>query len=297
MKNKTRFFKSIAYSISKPPFAIEMIEKRSGIAYLTLLSLLISAVLSLAFLFNLYVVNDIDNVVLEMRETIPNFELKNGKLNIDIDEPIIMDNGQSLIIVDSGYNEPLLKQYEKYSGQKIYINQDFITIYQGSQVRILNFEDFPYYLTRESFIGTIQFFIRMAVVFYFIGKFIGLLLTGMFMALIVAVFGAIVSSANNVGLSFKNLYTLSVFSITALYLLEGIMNFLNKVSAVNIPSHLHFGISYLSMGLFVYFYIDAIRKHKQNEQENNVNPLPLSVNNVTNQEIINVDDNQKSNEN
>lgn len=269
MENKTGFFKSVISSVSKPDFAVEIIEKRNGVAYLAQLSLIISLILTLALAFSIYVAGSGKEIINGMKSEIPDFELKNGLLHIDIDEPLIIDGDSSLMIIDSGYDESIMDNYASYAGQKIYINQYSITNYQGLQETTINFSDYPdFYLTKDGFINLFGVFMALIPVFYFVGKFIGLFITGLFMALIVSVIGLIIDSALHTKLSFQKLYTLSLFSLTGLYLLEGVMNFLHKTVFYFMPANIHFVWSYAIMVVFLCLYMNAIKKHRQIGQDN-----------------------------
>lgn len=221
--NKLGFFKKIYYSVAGFEKYRAFLRQSIGraVAYLIFLSLIVS--LSIFVPQQIKYNKMVDYLTENFDSLIPQFTFSGGKLEIDADMPIIIDSDGMSIVIDTlpdaedklfNYDSVILVTSDKII-QKYYTNRNEISLSTLSYFTLTN-EDLKQSLPYMKTIGASLFFLY--IVIFICGRFL--------MALIVSLIGLVLNSMKQTGLSYRNIFKFSVYSITLPTLLTAIISFI-----------------------------------------------------------------------
>lgn len=257
-ETKIGFFSSIYYSIAGFAKYRYFLRNSTGrvILYLLILSLVIG-IITLIPQVNLFN-NTIDQLTANIDTRIPDFTFADGKLEVRADMPIIIDNegmGMAIIIDTSPDAEKILDSYDTAMLitsdkiiQKNYVDKNAINL-SSFQGLVLSRETVRQTLPIMKPIGAMIFF--FSGIFFICGKFIS--------ALIVSLIGLIINSVKNTRLSYRNIFKISVYSLTLPFLLSTLLGLLPVYIPLLKPL-----LVYVIAAVYVYGAINTIKKELDN---------------------------------
>lgn len=233
--NSTYNFKSYNFFIS------EKLSK--AIMYLLLLAFLSSTFLILKVGFSFK--KDFSYFQEILTNEMPSFTLDNSELIVDSTMPIIFEEGNTIVIIDTNteFNPNAFNEYNT----GIFIGKDMLIVKENSsEITTMNYSSFQ--LTNpftsddlSSLISTFSsvimvFIVVFAFVFSFVGKLISLFL-------IMPLSALVISSILNKKLSYSNLIKISAYSLTVPILLKTFF----KLIGLRIPVFfiLYYGIGFV----------------------------------------------------
>ena len=306
-KNKVKninFFKKIWYSITKfeqyPAMAAEGIK--TATRYLIIL---ISIVTIFAMAGSLLQTNKLmKNLAQYIQENIPEFSYNDGKLDMNTEEPIIINDiqyqGIDRIVIDPSADTAEQKEKDKNdnamegievflfkdeivligktsessnTAEQVYTYANFIQSYTGIDIQSFDKTDFVNYLTSERMV---PFYAR-----YGLSLFIYLLIVNVVYALLdaleIAILGWITGSLAKIKIKFSALYSMAAYALTLPIFLNIIYIVINYFTTFSIK---YFQVAYIAIA---YIYLaatifilkdDLIRKlqevEKVREEQKNV---------------------------
>lgn len=253
---KTGFFRCLYYSVTSFSKYRLFLRQSTGrvVAYLMLLSFLAAISVSISWFT---MANEIiDAISVDVIENIPEFNFENGKLDVYAEMPIVID-GNVPVVIDTrpGINEEqILYQYDNVilitrdkMIQKSYLKREELswsmygnmTMNRESLVRIVP-------MLKSTFVVVFSIFIVIFALFFIAGKFIS--------ALIVSLIGLAANSARNTNLTYRNIFKISVYSMTLPLIAGTILDILH----VNVPYM--WVLYYVASGIYVVGAINNIRR-------------------------------------
>ncbi|MCL2337950.1 MAG: DUF1189 domain-containing protein [Firmicutes bacterium] len=263
MEEKYGFFAQARDSVIKPDIALDIVDMQLGkaIIYLLKLCLLGALVSTVILLIQAYPLGGLK----EFTKQIPDFELRNGHLHLDISKPVLINSNSGILIIENGGGSALLDKYKDYGGTVIYINSKGGYIKQGSEPRTFQWSDVDFQLSKAT--AESWFFNLAWVVILLAGAFMFLyfVASGLIFALIVAMIGLITNAVLKTDLAFGQLFALALFAMTAGRLMKIILELLHAVGAVDLglPTLLNYVITTFLLTL----YLNALKKRKDEELE------------------------------
>ena len=271
------FFKKVWYSITKferyPDMAAEGVY--NAIKYLVILMIVLSIFLSISSLI------EARNMMLDLsqyiQDNIPDFSYQDGKLTMDIEEPIIFENvqynGIDYIIVNPNieddtekenyinengkngttvylFRNQIILESKNESGEKQtqeYTYQDFIQSYTQEDIKQFDKNELVNYLRSEKMNS---FYVRytMSVVIYLI---LMNIVVGLLDSVELAVLGWITSITARIKMRFAAIFNMAIYSLTLSILLNYIYVIINYFTDFTIQ---YFSIAYITIA---YIYLAA----------------------------------------
>lgn len=266
-ETKINIFTRFYYSITS--FARYRLFLRQGVGKAVVYLLLLSILLSLAVYIPAGIQYDriVDDIIANYDTMIPDFTLVNGRLQVSGKMPIVVDEGTYPIVIDTSpdaedrvlaeYDIVMLITSDKIV-QKNYANKQVtnLSAFQGLE---LTSDDIAQALPLMKPMG-VFIFVLLAIGFVF-GKFIS--------ALIISLIGLTINSALKTNLSYRNIFKISVYSMTMPLLICTVPGLVS----VHIP-YLWL-LFYIIASVYVFGAIRSIRKEidKMYGQDNISNML------------------------
>jgi hypothetical protein len=255
-ENKINIFKCFIYSITGFERYRVLLRQSMGkaVAYLILLSLLLSVAVFVPVYIMMY--DKFDSAAQYIAENMPDFRLSGGKLEVYGEMPIVIEDDDLPVVIDTtpGAEDTILSEYDNVlliTGDKMvvksYVNrQEYpLSAFMGldiSKDTLVNSKPMITSYIKIMFV-IIGFFV---CVFFVIGKFIS--------ALVVSVIGMIANSSMKTNMSYRNIFKLSIFSMTLPLVIGSVFD----VLSINIPfvAVLFYAVS----GVYVCGAISRIKK-------------------------------------
>lgn len=277
-KNKNiNFFKKVWYSITKfekyPDMAAEGVYK--AIKYITILMIVLSIFLTISSLIeSKKMVTDLSQYI---QDNIPDFSYQDGKVSMDIEQPILLDNiqynGIDYIIINPNLENDTDKDNYKNENGKIgttvyffknqivlenknengekqaqeYTYQDFIQSYTQENITQFNKDELVDYLRSEKMN---LFYIRysMSIIIYLV---LMNIIVGLLDSVELAVLGWITSLTARIKMRFTAIFNMAIYSLTLSILLNCIYVIINYFTDFTIE---YFSIAYITIA---YVYLAA----------------------------------------
>lgn len=271
------FFKKVWYSITKfekyPDMAAEGIYK--AIKYLVILMIILSLFLTISSLI------ETKKMILDLaqyiQDNIPDFSYQDGKISMDVEEPIILENiqynGIDYIIINPNLEDDTEKDDYKNENGKIgttvylfkdqiilesknendekqtqeYTYQDFIQTYTQENITQFNKNEMVNYLKSEKMSS---FYIRysMSIILYLVFMNV---IVGLLDSVELAVLGWITSITARIKMRFTAIFNMAIYSLTLSILLNCIYVIINYFTDFTIQ---YFSIAYITIA---YVYLAA----------------------------------------
>lgn len=272
------FFKKIWYSITKfeqyPAMAAEGI-KTSTRYLLILITLVTVAAMVGSLLQTNKLMKDLAQYI---QENIPEFSYNDGKLEMNTEEPIVINDiqyqGIDRIVIDPSADTAEQKEKDKTdnsmegiivflfkdeivlvgktsesdkTAEQVYTYSNFIQSYTGTDIQSFNKTDFTNYLTSERMI---PFYTR-----YGLSIFIYLLIMNVIYALLdafeIAILGWITGLLAKIKIKFSALYSMAAYALTLPIFLNIIYIIINYFTTFSIK---YFQVAYIAIA---YIYLAA----------------------------------------
>lgn len=267
-ESKTGFFRSFIYSITSFDKYRLFLRQSTGrvVAYLVLLSLVLALVTCASWYpMTSKVVNMFSEEILA---DVPDFKLENGKLEIYAEMPIVIDS-ELPVVIDTRTDvdpEKILYQYDNViliTSEKM-IQKNYMQRQELSWSMYGNIE-----MTRDTLAEAIPLFRPMLLIIFAIIAifFIVFFIAGKFLsALIVSLIGRAYNSARGIRLSGRNIFKISVYSMTLPLIAGTLLNILR----ISIP--FMWVLFYVGCAVYVIGAINSIKRELDAMYAGNIDP-------------------------
>lgn len=257
---KINIFTRFYYSITS--FDKYRLFLRQGTGKAVVYLLLLSTLLSLVIFIPASIQYDkiMDNFISNFDTLIPDFTLANGRLQVNGDMPIIIDEGVYPIVIDTSPDaeQNILAKYDIV----MLITSDKMIQKNYVDKTVTSFDAFQgMELTRNNIAQTLPI-MKPIGVFIFILLGIGFVCGKFISALIISLIGLIINSAMKTNLSYRSLFKISIYSMTLPLLLCTVPG----LFSIRIP--FLWLVFYVIASVFVYGAIKSIRKEIDNAYNN-----------------------------
>lgn len=255
-ETKNGFFSRLFYSITSFDKYRSFLRQSNGkaVVYLLLLSLVvaIATFVPAGIEFN----RIIDDVIVNLDSTIPDFSLSGGKLEVKGEMPIVIDDGTYPVVIDTtpGAEDRILDEYDivmLITSDRI-IQKNFVdktvTELSAFQGMVITRDNISRSLPIMKPIGILVFI--FIAIFFIGGKFIS--------ALIISLIGLIINSIRHTNLSFRSIFKISIYSMTLPLIVCTILGLL----PVHIP--MIWLLFYVLASVYVIGAINSIKKEIDN---------------------------------
>ena len=251
-----RIFKSMTNFEAYRVFFAENLS--NAVFYLIFFSLLLGIISSIkpVIVFN----QGIDFVKQDFLLETPYFELKEGQLFVDIQEPLVFEEGTNILVIDTlgVYDETILQEYQT----GIVILKDKMVQKQNAvQQRTTYFEELkPFHITKthvEKWFPYLKLIIFIIILFSIVGTLIGKFISTFFISLM----GLIMNAVLKTNFRFGEIYKISIYSITTASLLK----FILQTVGVKIP--MFFFIYYGIVVIYLWRAMQVVKQQPSQEDD------------------------------
>ncbi|TDT46011.1 DUF1189 domain-containing protein [Fonticella tunisiensis] len=222
-------------------FHKQKIEK--GFKYLLLLTLLLG---SISLIRPLYDYNtEVIKIINSYKKSVPEFELKNGELNVESPNPIIInDDGSPLIIDTSGQIDE--KELDKYDSG-IFISRYKMVQKQMGNYNTIDFKDIRGFTLSKASVEKWLPFLKWINLFIVVLGFLWFYVSKLFSTLVLSTAALIICGISRLDIKYSSLFKMSFYALT----LPSVIKVIVKLSGLYIPFftliYYGIGVSYLWM--------------------------------------------------
>lgn len=253
------FFNQISYSITKPSSYKEMAERGIGrsILYIclltTILFLIWVPVRWSEFSFSLTTFNE------ELKDNVPEFNITNGKLSIDVQQPYFLskEEGKVFVIDTTGKFKP--EDLNNYN-EGFLVTKDKFYQYTAAQSKTYDLKNFEG-LNKASLIKYFPY-IKIFGILGFVFVYLWLILLKFIVALILSIIGLLVNSTNNKFIPYGQIFSMALYAWTLPMIID---------TAFNIIGIDFFGNGMVRLFIGILYLVLAIMKSPTQSFFNNVN--------------------------
>ncbi|WP_113672232.1 DUF1189 domain-containing protein [Vallitalea guaymasensis] len=211
--------------------------------YLILLALFIGITLSIVV--SVKTNTSIDNTIeLLQSDDMPEITVRNGILNIDMNEPLVLTKDHDFIFIVDMTDKYTLNDLVGYSMGYLVTPERIIINQAGSPPMPLEFKDLrDFNIDKNSVLEILNSFRGLAIgiiVFLIIA---GTVLLKLFESLMVSIIGLIANSVLKTNLSYNEVYKIGIYALTLPALIMLLINCFGLVVALGFKLIIYYGIS------------------------------------------------------
>jgi hypothetical protein len=258
------FFVQLKESVVRPKFYANIYNQGFGktFKYLFLLFLITFIIGGMFFSFSF--LTGVDKVIAEVQTKAPDFVLADGKLQVSGQQPLVYDEGNTKVVVDTT-GKTTVESLSSNAGNYVLITEKEVVTQQGLRHQSYKFSDFPIEFNKDMLMEKLPYLKSILIiigVFAFIFGLIGRL----FWALVLSLGALVLDASLKTKLKYSKLYNICVYALTLPIIIELIKN--NALA--NFP---YFSIVYWGVGL-IYVYL-ALKAIKQEEHTDPTDSKPI----------------------
>lgn len=262
-KTKLSFWTKILKSVQGIKQYEDVLKETIGksILYLLLISLLFGAIASIrgAIDFN----NGISKFIEMYNNKLPDFELKNGELNVDGNMPMILSQDKDSYVVIDTANNTNPDVLDSYNNGVLILKDKIIQKRNEAQTEVTDFKSFQGMTINKSMINTYLPFIKIITPFIFIGTIVWYFLGGLLSALVLSLFGLMINAIFKTNLVYRELYIISIYALTTPLIIDMIF----KIFGIQHFSYYSLFYHFIAFG-YICFALYKIKNSKNNTEIN-----------------------------
>ncbi|MCA1032443.1 DUF1189 domain-containing protein [Bacillus timonensis] len=244
-KNKTPFFKKLLIASTKPKDYHLLIHEGVGRAFFYLFLFTLTFGLLASIIAAVKTELEIRNIIKVTEQGMPNFTFENGKLDVDIEEPIVTENeGYIFILDDTGtYDQSDLEEYNEGA----LLLADRIIFKDGYETTEIHFKDFKDISFDQDTIKSLMPYLHWISIIVGVFLLFWFFISKMAAALFYGVISLIIAAIQKQSFTFGKLYSASIYAIT----LPTILTIVGNAISYSIPWFLTFAVTiiFLWIGL------------------------------------------------
>lgn len=221
-------------------------EKLSrSFGYLILLALFVGVIFSIVV--SVKTNNSIDNTIeLLQSDDMPNISVSNGILNVDMDEPFILNKDNEFIFIVDMTDKYTLNDLVGYSMGYLVTPERIIINQAGSPPMPLEFKDLrDFNVDKDSVLDILDSYRGLAIGFIVFLIIIGTIFLKLFESFIISIIGLVFNSILKKNLSYNELYKIGIYALTLPSIIILLINSLGFPLSLGTKSLISYGISTL----------------------------------------------------
>lgn len=177
-------------------------------------------------------------------DDIPEITVRNGILNIDMDEPLVLNDNHDFIFIVDMTDRYTLNDLAGYSIGYLITPERIIINQAGSPPMPLEFKDLrDFNIDKHSVIEILNSFKGLAIGFIIFIIILGTILLKLFDSLILSIIGIISNSILKTNLNYNELYKIGIYALTLPSLIMLLINSLGFTLAFGLKILIYYGIS------------------------------------------------------
>lgn len=258
-KRKLNFWMKIVSSVQGIKHYEDVLKETVGkaVLYLLLISLLLGAVGSIRGAIDTN--NGISKFIEVYNDKCPNFELKDGELNVEGNMPMVLAKEQDYYFVIDTTNSTSPDVLNSYSNGILILKDKLIQKKNEVQTQVIDFKSLQGMTINKDVVNSYLPVVKIILPLIFIGNilwyFIGSLLSALFLAL----FALIINAIFKTGLKYEQLYSISIYALTTPLLIDMVF----KIFSIE-----HFAYYWLVYHGIAFAYICFALNKLKNSQNN-----------------------------
>ncbi|GMQ62289.1 DUF1189 domain-containing protein [Vallitalea maricola] len=211
--------------------------------YLILLALFIGITLSIVV--SVKTNTSIDNTIeLLQSDDMPEITVRNGILNIDMNEPLVLTKDHDFIFIVDMTDKYTLNDLVGYSMGYLVTPERIIINQAGSPPMPLEFKDLrDFNIDKNSVLEILNSFRGLAIGFIVFLIIAGTVLLKLFESLMVSIIGLIANSVLKTNLSYNEVYKIGIYALTLPALIMLLINCFGLAVALGFKLIIYYGIS------------------------------------------------------
>ncbi|MDV3429566.1 MAG: DUF1189 domain-containing protein [Bacillota bacterium] len=255
---KLSFWMKIVSSVQGIKHYENALKETTGkaVLYLLLISLLLGAIGSLREAF---VVNDgISEFMKVYNDECPYFELKNGELSVDGSMPIVLEDDDNYIVIDTtnSTNPDIL---DSHSRGILLLKDKMIQKKNGVQTEVTDFKSLQEFTINKNIVNRYLPYARVIILLIFFGNILWYFLGGLLSSLFLALFALIINGIFKTKLKYGQLFSLSIYALTTPLIISTLFKILSLE---------HFSYYWLIYHIIAFAYIGFVLNKLKNSQNN-----------------------------
>lgn len=249
-RRKLSFWSKIVHSIKGIKHYDVVVKEKAGkaITYLLLFALLIGSIGAIRGVVETN--NEISKFISAYNEKCPNFEIKDGELSVEGDQPVVLsqDSKYYFVIDTTGSTSPDV--LNSYNEGILVLKDKFIEKKNALETQTFEFKSLQGTTITKGLVNNYLPLARVILPVIFIGNILRYFIGGLISALILALFALIINEIFKTQLKYGQLYSISIYALTAPMLFDVILQILNinHFSYYGFVYHL-FAFAYICFGL------------------------------------------------
>ncbi len=259
------FFRQVKDSITDPKFYTTIYNQGFGKTFKYLFLLFLLTFIINGASFSAGFLGGIDRFAAEVQAKVPDFKLANGQLTVSGQQPIMLQNEDTTVIIDTT-GKTSRESLAQKPGDFMLITKDQIVTRQGIKTQEISFAQVPLSLDKSQMANLIPYFKLFLVIVGIFALVFGIIGT-LLWTLILAVGALVISASVKTDLKFSQLYNISAYALTLPVILELVKQY--------VPEIPFFSLIFWGIGL-LYVY-QALKVIKNEQPLNPVDDPDLKV--------------------
>ncbi|MFT8314385.1 MAG: DUF1189 domain-containing protein [Clostridium sp.] len=219
-KKKLNFFEKLISSVQGIKHYQDVLKETVGksILYLLLIALLFGFIGAIRGAVD--VNNGISELIKIYNTKWPNFELKDGELNVDGNMPMILSQDKDYYVVIDTTNSTNPNVLDSYDKGILILKDKAIEKRNEATTQTIDFKSLQGITLNKSIINNYLPFIKLIIPFIFIGNILRYFLGGLISALFLALFALIINAVLKTNLKYGQLYSISIYALTTPFIID-----------------------------------------------------------------------------
>lgn len=183
-----------------------------AIIYLLLLSLILGVVASIRT--SIIANTEISKLIHVYTNDLPNFELKNGELNVEGNMPMVLSEDRDYYVVIDTTNNTNPKVLDSYDKGLLILKDRMIEKRNTAQFQTIDFKALQGVTINKSVINNYLPITKLIIPFIYIVNILGYFLGGLLSALFLALVALIINAIFRTDLKYGEIYIIAIYALT-----------------------------------------------------------------------------------
>jgi hypothetical protein len=270
--NVKKFFQRIISSITDRTIGTIVVSESLGKAfkYLFIFMLLVGSINMLNISHSFYL--GMKGMTAEIIKNVPDFKLSDGTFECQGEQPIVVDNGESLFVIDTTGKTDINK-LQQYKNGLIITSTQMVVKQNEFNNKTVNFKDMKELtITKTNVVSFIDKWIRPVVVVCFVVGILFFILDKFINIFLISLLGLIVNAVMRTKQLYENILKLSIYAITPATILITMFNIFDFKMPFQFL--IYCGLT----AYYLYLYLTVIKKQStlsgtENNTETSLNDI------------------------
>jgi len=247
-----KFFRQLKESITSPEFYKTIYDQSLGKTFKYLLLFFLVTYIIGGSIFSVHFFSGVNTFIAEVQSKMPEFVLANGRLEVKGEQPVVFEDNNTTIVIDTT-GKTTEESLSQKTSDYILVTKEQVFSKQGVRQQSYRFSDFPVDFNKDMLMEKLPY-LKSAVILIGVFAFIFGLFGRVFWALILSLGALVLNASMKTKLKYAQLFTVSVYALTLPIVLEFIKDQVDLTISL-------FSVVYWGLGLvYVYLALKAIKQ-------------------------------------